>query len=88
MCNFFAKKGQKLSKKMFTLQLCWIIQDVLGPASHPIEDERSQKHRSHLLKKRYFPQNITRCQHDYTYSTQKNIASFQKKNIPYTRNVL
>ena len=44
---------------MFTLQLCWIIQDVLGPASHPIEDERSQKHRSHLLKKRYFPQNIS-----------------------------
>ena len=44
---------------MFTLQLCWIIQDVLGPASHPIEDERSQKHRSHLLKKRYFPRNIS-----------------------------
>ena len=44
---------------MFTLQLCWIIQDVLGPASHPIEDERSQKHHSHLLKKRYFPRNIT-----------------------------
>ena len=44
---------------MLTLQLCWIIQDVLGPASHPIEDERSQKHRSHLLKKRYFPRNIS-----------------------------